>query len=217
MIGVAEQSNLINAVGAWVLEQACRDRDMWLKVFPGAPMELAVNVSARQTMTAGFADTVAAIVAATDMDPAALVLEMTEDVLIEDVDRAMSVLAAFRSLGIRVALDDFGTGYSSLSYLRRLPIDIVKIDQGFIADIGRGLVGREIAAAVTNLAHVLGKTVTAEGVETADQHAAIAGMGCDYAQGYFYARPMPATEITACLATGGGGPPRLPRSRVAAR
>ncbi len=138
---VAEQSGLISEIGAWVLERSCRDRGRWLQQHPGAPLDLAVNVSARQLMSPGFCATVADVLATTGMDPAALILEMTENIFIEDSERAMTVLADLNDLGIRLALDDFGTGYSSLSYLRRLPIDIVKIDQGFIADIGRAADG----------------------------------------------------------------------------
>jgi EAL domain-containing protein (putative c-di-GMP-specific phosphodiesterase class I) len=204
---MAEQSTLINRIGAWVLERACRARGTWLERFPHAPLDLAVNVSARQLVTPDFSATVAEALRETGMDPRALILEMTEDILIEDTELAMTVLRELRDLGIRIALDDFGTGFSSLSYLRRLPIDIVKIDQGFIADIGRAAEGREIAAAVTNLAHVLGKSVTAEGVETEHQRHAVADMGCDLAQGYYFGRPMSAADIAARLNV---GPPKLP-------
>ena len=136
MVEVAEQSGLISEIGAWVLERSCRDRGRWLHEHPGAPLDLAVNVSARQLMSPDFCATVASVLARTGMDPTALVLEITENIFIEDSERAMTVLADLKGLGVRLALDDFGTGYSSLSYLRRLPIDIVKIDQSFIADIG---------------------------------------------------------------------------------
>jgi EAL domain-containing protein (putative c-di-GMP-specific phosphodiesterase class I) len=137
---------------------------------------------------------------------------MTEYILLEDSDRAMTVMRDLKKLGIRLALDDFGTGYSSLSYLRRLPIDIVKIDQGFIADIGAAPEGRAIAAAVTNLAHVLGLTVIAEGVETQRQCDEIRAMGCEFAQGYFYARPMPTAAISAHLRVSSTGVVNLPLS-----
>ena len=133
------------------------------------------------------------------MDPTALTLEMTENIFIEDSERARTVLADLKELGVRLALDDFGTGYSSLSYLRRLPIDIVKIDQGFVADIGDAPTGVAIVEAVTNLAHVLGLTVIAEGVETQSQHDEVSLIGCESAQGFFYARPMPTSEISAQL------------------
>jgi predicted signal transduction protein with EAL and GGDEF domain len=142
-----------------------------------------------------------------------LILEMTEYVLLEDNDRALKVLDDLKDLGIRLALDDFGTGYSSLSYLRRLPIDIVKIDQGFIADIGRSSTGAAIAAAVTNLAHVLDLTVTAEGVETKDQRDAVLAMECDFAQGYYYAMPMPASALRTWLGSQPSGVVHLPARR----
>jgi diguanylate cyclase (GGDEF)-like protein len=199
IVEVAEQSGLINEIGAWVLERSCQDRTRWLRSRPDEPLELAVNVSARQIVSPQFADTVADVLAKTAMDPGALILEMTEYVLLEDNERALRVLTDLKDLGIRLALDDFGTGYSSLSYLRRLPIDIVKIDQGFIADIGHAPEGPAIAAAVTNLAHVLNLTVTAEGVETQDQRDAVLAMGCDFAQGFYFARPMPSPALRAWL------------------
>jgi EAL domain-containing protein (putative c-di-GMP-specific phosphodiesterase class I) len=134
------------------------------------------------------------------MPPGALILEVTENILIDDSDRAMVALADLKELGVRLALDDFGTGFSSLSYLRRLPIDIVKIDRSFIADV-RPPFDATITAAVTNLAHILGLSVTAEGVETNDQRDAVRAIGCECAQGYFYARPMPSAEIAQHLAT----------------
>ncbi len=210
MIGVAEQSTLIDEVGAWVLERACRDRGRWLRSHPAVPIDLAVNVSARQLMAQDFPSLVEAVLDVTAMDPGALVLEMTEDVFVEDLDRAAAVLARLRGLGIRLALDDFGTGYSSLSYLRRLPVHIVKIDQSFVADVDRVPLGGPVLAAVTNLAHVLGLSVIAEGVETSSQAEEVSAVGCQWAQGYFYARPMPAAAIAALLERGRTRPPRLP-------
>jgi diguanylate cyclase (GGDEF)-like protein len=210
LVAIAEQSDLINDIGSWVLQRACHDRGDWLRQYPHAPLELSVNVSARQLMSDGFCESVADIVTTVGMDPTALVLEMTEHILIDDNERTTTVLTDLRKRGIRVALDDFGTGYSSLSYLRRLPIDILKIDRAFIADIGRAPAGRAIASAVTNLAHVLGLAVTAEGIETEEQREAVAAMGCDYAQGYLYARPMSADAIAAHLGGRPDGPPRLP-------
>ena len=169
MIGVAERSRLILDVGAWVLERGCRDRQRWLREHPHAPLDVAVNVSARQLMDREFVATVSSVLVRTGVDPSALVLEMTETILLEDSTRAVTVLNDLRDLGIRLALDDFGTGFSSLSYLRRLPIDIVKIDQSFVADIDHAPAGGAIVAAVTELAHVFGLSVTAEGVQTPSQ------------------------------------------------
>ena len=114
------------------------------------------------------------------------------------------------ALGVRLALDDFGTGFSSLSYLRRLPIDMVKVDQGFIADVGQAWPGGAIIAAVTHLAHVLGLAVVAEGVEAEEQRDEITAIGCDFAQGYFFARPMPAADIGTWLASSQQGAASLP-------
>jgi diguanylate cyclase (GGDEF)-like protein len=210
MVMVAEQTGLISGIGSWILERSCRDRGRWLSAHPGAPLDLAVNVSARQLIDPGFCTNVVRVLEATEMDPTALVLEMTENIFIEDSDRAIRVLAELNDLGIRLALDDFGTGYSSLSYLRRLPIHIVKIDQGFVADIGIAPTGSAIVAAVTNLAHVLGLTVIAEGVETRDQRDEVSAMGCEYAQGYFFARPMPSSSIDRLLSARPTRAPRLP-------
>jgi len=215
MVRVAEQSGLINDIGAWVLEVSCRDRGRWLRDQPATPLDLAVNVSGRQLMSPGFGARVASMLTRTGMDPTALILELTEDVFIEDTGRAMAVLTDIRQLGVRLALDDFGTGYSSLSYLRRLPVHIVKIDQSFIADIGQAPTGGAIVAAVTKLAHVLGLTVIAEGVETQSQRDEVSAIGCESAQGFFYARPMTASAIAAHLGAAPARPLHLPAARKA--
>jgi diguanylate cyclase (GGDEF)-like protein len=210
MVAVAEQSGLISDIGAWVLERSCRDRNRWLDDHKGSSLDLAVNVSGRQLMTPDFGATVAAVLERTATDPATVVLEITENVLIEDGERSVAVLADLKGLGVRLALDDFGTGYSSLSYLRRMPIDIVKVDQGFVADIDQAPGVDAIIAAVTNLAHALGLTVTAEGVETQRQRDEVSAIGCDSAQGFFYARPMPAATFNEHLASDRPGRLRLP-------
>jgi diguanylate cyclase (GGDEF)-like protein len=215
MVNIAEQSGLINEIGAWVLEQSCLDHATWLQEHPGVHLDLAVNISTRQLMSADICPVVANVLDRTGMDPTELILEMTENIFIEDGERAMSVLTTLKDLGVRLALDDFGTGYSSLGYLRRLPVHIVKIDQGFIADIDHATTGGAIVAAVTNLAHVFGLTVTAEGVETESQRDAVSTIGCESAQGYFYARPMPAAAFGAQLGDLPTAPLHLP-GRVAA-
>jgi diguanylate cyclase (GGDEF)-like protein len=200
IIAVAEQTTLINEIGEWVLERSCLDRSRWLRAYPGVSLDLAVNVSPRQLMTPGFPKSVESVLTRTGMDPAALVLEVTESIYIDDSERTRLVLSALKALGVRLALDDFGTGYSSLSYLRRLPIDIVKIDRTFVADVDRVSTGAPIVAAVTNLAHVLGLVVTAEGVETETQREQLIAVGCELAQGFLFDRPMAATEIGQRLA-----------------
>ena len=217
MIDLGEQNGLIAQIGAWVLDRACRDRATCLRQHPATPLDLSVNVSPRQVMGPGFAGTVAAIMNKTAMDPDALILELTEAVFIDDPARAMTVLADLKALGLRLAFGDFGTGYSSLSYLREFPVDIIKIDQGFIADIGREPTGVAIIDAVTKLAHVLGLSVTAEGIETQAQLDEVTTMGCENAQGFLYARPMPSHELTAQLAAHHGAPLHLPTGTTASR
>ena len=206
IVSLAEQSTLINDVGAWVLERACTDRGRWLHDHPDAPLDLAVNVSAHQVMASDLRATVGDVIARTAMDPAALALELTENVFLHDSARAVAVLNDLKGLGIRLALDDFGTGYSALNYLRRLPIDIVKIDRSFVADIDHEAESVALAAAVTNLAHVLGLTVTVEGVETSSQRDEIIALGCDRSQGFFYARPVSADAIAEHLRAGADHP-----------
>ncbi len=214
-IGIAEHDGLVTGIGAWALERSCTERGRWLAEHPGLPLDVSVDVSVRQLMTPGFCGTVADVLQRTGMDPAALVLELTEGLLVEDGAHALSVLADLRGLGVRLALDDFGSGYNSLAYLRRLPVDIVKINQAFVADIGVVPSGRVIVAAVTDLAHALGLSVTAEGIESQAQHEVVAGLGCDHAQGHLYGRPVPAAQVSALLRAGlAAGPRRGTVARV---
>ena len=199
LVGIAERMGWIGEIGAWVLERSCQDRSRWLHQHPEMPIDLAVNVSGAQLLDPGFQTTVAEALSRSGMGPGALVLELTENIFIDDRDPAMAALAELRALGIRLALDDFGTGYSSLSYLRRLPVQIVKIDQSFVSDIGKTPTAGAILAAVTDLSHVLGLTVTAEGVETERQRDDVRSLGCESAQGYFYAEPVSAAAIASML------------------
>ncbi|MCW2539421.1 MAG: hypothetical protein JWN95_1146 [Frankiales bacterium] len=199
VIDIAEANGLIGDLGTWVLRRGCSQRTQWLRDNPGQPLDLAVNVSARQLLGPGFVSTVVDVLAETGMDPRALVLEMTETVLIEDAERAMTVLADLKELGIRLALDDFGTGYCSLSYLRNFPVDILKIDRAFTAAITSDRKTEAIIAAVTALAHELELDVIAEGVETLTQNTKLLEIGCESAQGFWYAAGLPAAELSALL------------------
>jgi len=198
-IGIAERNGLMGEVGAWVMARACADRGRWLAEHPDRPLDVSVNVSVRQFLAPGFADTVVDVLARTQMDPASLLLEVTEGVFVEDFGRAASVLSELRSLGVRLVLDEFGTGYGSLAYLRRLPFDGIKIDRSLVADIGRDPSGAAVVAAVVNLAHALGLRVTAEGVETREQHDVVVASGCELAQGFHYGRPLPASGVDGLL------------------
>jgi len=197
-IPFAEQSGQIIELGHWVLEQACSDRQRWQRQQPDQ-FFLSVNVSPHQFMSVGFAHTVAAILDRTGTDPGMLTLELTERVFVHDKERAHVVLGDLKNIGVKLALDDFGTGYSSLGYLDSLPIDTIKIDQTFIAKLTADPGQHTIVSSIIQLAHGLGMTVVAEGVETVEQHHALTKLGADACQGFCFARPMPARAITALI------------------
>jgi diguanylate cyclase (GGDEF)-like protein len=194
-IPLAEQSDLITGIGRWVLDRACRDRFCRLDASGTDDLNMSVNVSANQLMAPDFTATVAAVLSGADTDPTMVTLEMTESVFVQDTERALVVLGELKDLGVTLALDDFGTGYSSLTYLKRFPIDIVKIDQDFVADLERDEASYSIVFTVVELAHLLGMTVVAEGVETAGQHEQLVALGCDFCQGFYFARPMSADDL----------------------
>jgi diguanylate cyclase (GGDEF)-like protein len=205
MLAVAEQSGLISEIGTWVLERACRDRADWREANPDRSIDLAVNVSARQLLSPDFCAIVADVLADTEMDASALILEVTEHAFIEDSERAETVLGDLRDLGVRLALDDFGTGYSSLNHLAHLPLDIVKMDKALIAGIEATPDQGGIVAALANLAHEIGLAVVAEGVETERQRDAVVAMACESSQGFFFARPMSAGAMGRYLSDGSSG------------
>ena len=190
-IRLAEETGLIVPLGEWVLEEACRQQARWREQGLGA-LKLAVNMSARQFRLDDLSDRVAAIVQRTGVDPQQIVLELTESMVMQDVDTTRMSLVALKNLGLSLSLDDFGTGYSSLSYLRRFPIDELKIDRSFINDIHSNEDDAAIASAIVAMAHSLGLAVVAEGVECQEQADLLQRMGCSQVQGYLYARPMPA-------------------------
>ena len=209
-IPFAEQSGQIIELGRWVLEQACTDRQQWQQHSP-TEIAMAVNVSAHQFMAAGFAATVASVLASTSTDPRLLTLELTESVFARDEERALVVLEELKEIGVNLALDDFGTGYSSLGYLNTLPIDTIKVDQTFIAKLSDTPGSQEIVTAIITLAHGLGMTVVAEGVETAQQHHAVTQLGSDRCQGFYFAKPMLAAILDDLIEhPADGSNPRLP-------
>jgi diguanylate cyclase (GGDEF)-like protein len=213
IVALAEQSGMIDELGAWVLERSCRDRSMWMRRHPGASLYLAANVSARQLTSPQLFNTVIRVLAQFEMDPADLILELTETTLMEESTRTIRMLGDLKKLGLRLALDDFGSGYSSLSYLARLSLDIVKIDRGFITNIGHDPTNRAIVEAIMNLAHILGLAVVAEGVENQSQCEQLRITRCEYAQGFYYAAPMPASEIGALIGARLGTYPALAPAR----
>jgi diguanylate cyclase (GGDEF)-like protein len=192
-IPVAEETGLINELGEWVLNTACRDAMTW----PGE-FKLAVNVSPVQFKSGTLALKIAAALAASRLPPRRLELEITEAVLIRDDDAALAALHQARALGVRIALDDFGTGYSSLSYLQRFPFDKIKIDRCFVNDLAtRG--GASIVQAVVNIAAARNMTTLAEGVETSEQRESLRALGCREMQGFLFSRPVPAVDILRLL------------------
>jgi len=210
-VPLAERSGLISEIGRWMLERACLDRPRNGAAGPVDDLQVYVNVSAHQLVSPGFPSTVASLLDETDTPPGLVTLEVTETAFVVDERRAAAVLDDLKELGVMLALDDFGTAYSSLSYLRRFPVDVLKIDQSFIGQLGRGDRCSKIVAAVVDLAHSLDMTVVAEGVETAAQHEAVAALGCDTSQGYYFARPMSADALDARLRPGTKASRHLPQ------
>ena len=200
-IKVAEDNGTILPIGRMVLEQACGQVRSWHEEF-GVALQIGVNLSARQFQQAALVDDVEAALHATGIDPARLCLEITESLAMDDVDLTTSILANLHALGVRVAIDDFGTGHSSLGYLARFPIDVVKIDQSFVRDIDRDPVKSAIVSAVVALSGAIGSTTVVEGVETQAQFEELKSLGCDCAQGYFFARPTSATAFGKVLTAG---------------
>ena len=207
VVPMAEHTGLIDEIGMWVLQRACEDRRRLQRAQGEDALRVSVNVSANQLMGPHFCTSVAAVLEDTDTDPRALTLEVTESVFIEDSRRALVVLDELKKLGVDLALDDFGTGYSSLNYLQHFPVDQVKIDRTFVADLGRKPASSAIVGAVVDLAHALGLTLVAEGVETADQYREVRSLGCETCQGFYFAAPMSAerlcTRMTRGRVTGG--------------
>ena len=202
-IGVAEETGLIVPIGAWVLHQACRQVQRWHADLPDhPPLRLAVNLSGRQLGHATLLEQVTTAITGTGIDPALVELEITESVLMDDVATSEETLARLKRLGVRIVVDDFGTGYSSLSYLRHFPVDQLKVDRSFVGGLGRDPSDSAIVAAVITLAHTLGLSAVGEGVETADQLAELRSLGCDLAQGFHVARPLPGHDLGVLLATG---------------
>ena len=200
-ISLAEETGLIVPLGTWVLRDACRRAIVWQRSRPAdRPLMLRVNVSARQLAQDSLRETVAAVIAETGIEPAALCLEVTESVLIEDPESSIGTLTELKQLGVKIAIDDFGTGYSSLEYLRRLPVDCVKVDRSFVRGLPDNDEDVAIVNAVIELGHALKLSVTAEGVETTDQLTNLQSAGCDTAQGFLFFRPEPPEEVEKLFA-----------------
>jgi len=196
-IPIAEQTGLINEIGLWVIETACRQLAEWQDV--GIPCYLSVNVSGRQIPNGLPPSAIADAMQRHGVTSERLVLEITEGILLNNIAEAQAWLQAIKQLGLRVYLDDFGTGYSSLSYLKRFPLDTLKIDRSFVQDMLPGNSEHSLVEAIIAMARSLGLKVVAEGVETEEQLRMLGVMGCHYAQGYHLARPLPPVDFTEAI------------------
>jgi diguanylate cyclase (GGDEF)-like protein/PAS domain S-box-containing protein len=197
-IPLAEEIGLVGALGDWVLDQACRQMCEWRSAGIG-PVRLAVNLSARQFAEGRLYQQVTGVLERYQLEPGCLELELTESILLQDVEETMQTLAALKALGVQIAVDDFGTGYSSLNYLKDFPIDTLKIDRSFIHAMQAGSRDARLAQAIVAMGESLHLRVIAEGVETAEQLHLLKGFGCDEVQGYLLGRPMPASEVVRHL------------------
>jgi diguanylate cyclase (GGDEF)-like protein len=197
-IPLAEEVGLIGSLGRWVLGEACAEARRWQEQYPAAPpLVTSVNLSMRQFQGSDLVPEIAEILHRTQLDPSCLELEITERVVMEDVDYAIDVLEHLKKLGLRVALDDFGTGYSSLEALRRFPLDALKIDKAFVDGLSKSQQDTAVVQLVIDLAHAVGIQVIAEGVETVEQLTQLRDMGCDQAQGYYFWKPLMGEEASA--------------------
>jgi predicted signal transduction protein with EAL and GGDEF domain len=204
-VPLAEATGSIVPIGRWVLREAALQLARWRTEFPdGYPLSMEANLSTGQLADPGLVPTVIGLLEETGVDPRDLVLEITESALVEDLDAALRPLRQLSAIGVRLALDDFGTGYSSLTYLRRLPVQILKIDRSFVVDVDApGATSGVLLAGITQLGTGLGMQIVAEGVETARQASRVRAAGCHLGQGFLWARPMTAEDVTALLRRGG--------------
>jgi EAL domain-containing protein (putative c-di-GMP-specific phosphodiesterase class I) len=199
-IAVAEETGLIREIGRQVLNQACRQTREWQQSDLGVDeLTVSVNISPRQLYHDEIVDEVKEALVSSGLAAECLTLEITETAMMTDSERAITKLHELKALGVRLAVDDFGTGYSSLSYLERFPVDILKIDRAFVSPIGDGEGESSLASAIVSLARTMRLTAVAEGVETRQQAEVLAALGCDYAQGYFFSRPVDPTALGALL------------------
>jgi diguanylate cyclase (GGDEF)-like protein/PAS domain S-box-containing protein len=200
-IGLAEEMGLIVPMGRWALRQACSDLQT-MKLAHGDNLCLSVNVSPRQLEETGFLDDLASVLRETQIDPKELQLEITESIFLQDAQRIGNIFQEIRSQGVSIGFDDFGTGYSSLGYLEQYPIDTLKIDQSFVHNMSANHTRASIVRMIVQLAQEIGITVSAEGVETAEQASLLRACGCNLVQGYLYGKPVPLPEMLKRLREG---------------
>jgi EAL domain-containing protein (putative c-di-GMP-specific phosphodiesterase class I) len=199
-IPVAEETGLIVPIGSWVLREACSQMRGWQLLFPSEPaLTIAVNFSAKQFIQHNLVEQVKQVLGETHLDPGSLKIEFTESVAMQDAERTTRILSELKALGLGTSIDDFGTGYSSLSYLIRLPLDILKLDRSFVSRMDKNKESRQIVHTIISLADNLGMDVVAEGIETVEQADELKSLGCHYAQGYFFSKPINKGSVEALL------------------
>ncbi len=201
-IPIAEETGSIIQLGEWVIRTACYQSKLWQEMGLG-DFPIAVNFSVKQLQDRSLIDTISEILAETKVSPATLEVEITESIAIKDLDLTISILESLREIGVKISLDDFGTGYSSLAALKYLPLDRLKIDRSFIRELKINTVDASIVSTIVNLGHELNLNVVAEGVETIEQFELLRSINCDAVQGFFFSRPLPATDLETIITTGG--------------
>ncbi len=200
-VPVLEETGLISAAGRWVLREACQQIRAWQLQFPNsAPLSMNVNVSSKQLGQPGLVEYVAGVLQETGLDPRTLKLEITESVMMENTESAIAMLNELKAMGVHINMDDFGSGYSSLAYLHRFPIDTLKIDRAFVSKLGIDKENGEIVQTIVTLARSLQIDMVAEGIETREQLALLRALGCEYGQGYLFAKPLTMEKAEALLA-----------------
>jgi EAL domain-containing protein (putative c-di-GMP-specific phosphodiesterase class I) len=201
-IAVAEDMGLILPLGRWILKEACRQMQVWQQEAWGSELTISVNVSVKQLSRLTMVDEIDQALLETGLARSALKLEITESHLMDNQQVVANVLEKLRSRQIPLSIDDFGTGYSSLSYLHRLPVDILKVDRSFVQNMHQDPDSHNIVKAIISLAHSLNMKVIAEGVETEQHYRMLSDLGCEFGQGYWFARPISADEAAQLLRSG---------------
>jgi diguanylate cyclase (GGDEF)-like protein len=213
-IGIADECGLLDDIGEWVLFEACRQAKAWQRA--GLPhLRVAVNLASSQFRLANLVDQIRRALEAVDLDPQLLEVELTESAVMSDAEESIVILEAISSMGVLVSVDDFGTGYSSMSYLRRFPIDKLKIDRCFVEEMTRRPEDASIVGAIISLAHSLQMKVIAEGVETSEQLALLAQLGCDQYQGFFFSPALSPAQFVALVKKSNAGQPDLTEDEAA--
>ena len=199
-ISIAEEAGFLISIGGWVMKEACYQAKEWQERYPNdLPLGVCVNLSAAQVRHPGLLQDVRQALRESGLGPGSLTLEITEGVLLKDTELLKIIFEELKALGVRLAIDDFGKEYSSLSYLKRLPVDVLKINGSFVESLGEDSTNTTIVETVISLAHSLDLEVTGEGVERAEQLEHLERMECDFVQGYYLVRPQPSEEVETLL------------------